>query len=205
MPPEIPQWGGHCCRGQVRSLSSGCSRGGGSCINACGKGRRKVTGPPPLTQIPEVKDRVSSRGSLKTNRHTHALTHRHSQSGRQPPSIRLGPTNSQTADRQETVPEGEGRSDCPLSPMAHISECFKVDRNVYCMGVEEGAPRHCCKHPTLTARAGWSCEDLPLPHPKWFSENFGQWGLAFLCPSLGDAGKGEPLPQAHNLSPSRAP
>jgi hypothetical protein len=79
-----------------------------------------------------------------------------------------------------------------------------VDRNVDGMSVGEGDPRHRFKHPTLTAR-GWSCEDLPLPHPKWFSENFGQWGLAFLCSSLGDAGKEEPLPQAHSLSPPKAP
>lgn len=71
------------------------------------------------------------------------------------------------------MPEGEGSSDCPLSPTAHISGCLKVDRIVDCMSVGEGDPRHRSTHPTLTAR-GWSCEDLPLPHPKWFSENFGQ-------------------------------
>lgn len=141
MLPEIPQWGGHCCRGQVRSLSSRCSQGGGSCVSACGRGRRKAAGPPPLTQILEVKDRVSSKGSLKTDRHTYALTHRHSQSRKQSPSIMLGPTNSQTADRQGTVPEGEGSSDCPLSPAAHISGYLKVDRNVDCVGVGGGGPQ----------------------------------------------------------------
>lgn len=68
----------------------------------------------------------------------------------------------------------------------------------------EGDPRRHSKHPILTGR-GWSREDPPLPHPKWFSENFGQWGLAFLCSSLGDAGKEEPPPHALSLSPSRAP
>lgn len=73
-----------------------------------GGGRRKATGPPPLTHILEVKGRVSSRSSLKTDRHTHALTHRHSQSGRQPPSIRLGPTNRQQTDREQCLREREG-------------------------------------------------------------------------------------------------